>query len=54
MKPLVPLFGLFALSLLPLLLAPQRSMPLTPEELAADIALCDEIGGVYDQGCQPY
>jgi hypothetical protein len=55
--PLVPLLIIFALAFAPLLVAPKpryQPMSLTPEELAQDVALCEELGGYYGDGCQPY
>jgi hypothetical protein len=53
---LLPLLVVFVLILLPALLLPKTEyrFSLTPEEVSEDRALCEELGGSYDNGCQPY
>jgi hypothetical protein len=55
-RNLLSLLVVFLLIILPALLLPKSDyrLPLTPEEVSEDRALCEELGGSYDNGCQPY
>lgn len=56
MKPEILVIAIMLLfgALLPLLSAGPQGLAPSPEETVQDVALCESVGGRYENGCQVY